>query len=287
MGNAAAALKGSDARVRTLRAPSFAPWEIGPQMVRLFEYTDLLLTLTHHRIRVRYKQSALGIAWALLQPLALMAIYTIIFSVVTRVKTDGAPYSIFVYAALLPWTFFATAVGSAANGLVTHANLITKVYFPREIIPITYVLAGVFDFIIASIVLVGMMLFYRVQVTLQVLWVIPIMLTAIAFVSALALFLSALQVWFRDIGLAIALILQVWMFASPVVYPLSQVPARMYWWYILNPMTGVVENFRRAVIQGVGPDIRSLATSAAITAVALPLAYMYFKKREATMADII
>jgi len=272
---------------KTIGPPSFSPTRIAGDLKRLAQYTDLLLTLTHHRIRVRYKQSSLGILWAILQPLALMVIYTVIFSVVTRVQTGRTPYAIFVFTGLLPWTFFSSSVTAGANCLVTHSQLITKVWFPREILPLTYVFSAGFDLMIAALVLAAMMLYYRIAPGPEVVWLLPIMLIAALFAAAVALALSATQVWFRDIGLALPLALQVWMFACPVVYPLTSVPLRFRALYILNPMAGVIENFRRVLIGGQSPDMASLASAAAITLVVLMAAYLYFKNREAIMADVI
>jgi lipopolysaccharide transport system permease protein len=273
--------------VKVIVPPSFSPSRIVSDLKRLVEYFDLLLTLTHHRIRVRYKQSALGIVWALLQPLALMLIYTVIFSVVTRVPTEGVPYAIFVYAALLPWTFFSSTLTTAVNCLVSHNNLITKVYFPREILPLTYLFAAGFDLIVASLVLAAMLVYYHILPGMVALWAAPILLIAAGFSTAMALLFSAGQVWFRDIGLAMPLALQLWMFASPVVYPLSAVPARFRTLYILNPMVGVTESFRRVLLQNQLPDFESLEVSAIITLILLIIAYLFFKNREATMADVI
>lgn len=279
--------KSGPKRVRTISPASFAPGQVGNYLSRLFEYGDLLLTLTHHRIRVRYKQSALGLAWALLQPLSLMLIYTVIFSVVTRIPSDGTPYAVFVYAALLPWTLFSTGLTSAVGGLVSHTHLITKVYFPREILPLSYVLAAIFDFLTASLVLAAMMLYYGIVPSLHIFWAIPILGLGVCVLTSLSLLLSAMQVWMRDIGIAMPLVLQLWMFATPVVYPLSAVPAWLRGYYILNPMTGVIENFRRVVLQNTAPDMPSLLASAVFSALMLPVAYLYFKQREATMADVI
>jgi len=274
-------------RTKIIRPPAFSFSSIARGLRDLAAYTDLLITLSMHRVRVRYKQSALGLAWAVLQPLALMFIYTIIFSVFTRVPTKGTPYPVFVFCALLPWTFFATSLSNTATSLVGHTQLITKVYFPREILPITYVVAAIFDFLVATAILAALMAYYAVPFTLTALYAIPAMLVAIALAMALGLLLAAIQVRFRDIGLAMPLLLQIWMFASPVVYPLSSVPARFRAWYDLNPMVGVVDSFRRSLLENAAPDPGLLGQSAAITAVLLPLSYMFFKHREATMADLI
>ena len=277
----------SDTAVRIIRPPDFSPLRIVRQLWQLADYWDLLLTLSLHRVKVRYSQSALGLGWALAQPVALMLIYTVIFSVVTRMPSEGVPYAVFVFAALLPWTLFATAMGSASNSLVSHNYLITKVYFPREILPLTYLVVAFFDFLVASSVLAILMVWYKIVPSVQIFWAIPTIIVALVFVLGLSLALSSLQVNFRDIGLAIPLLLQIWMFATPVVYPLTAVPEKYRMWYICNPMVGVVENFRRAVLQGLPPDMPSLAVGAGVSAVLLPLAFAFFKHREATIADVI
>lgn len=274
-------------RVRILRAPTFSPLGLLGNLLTLLQYRDLLLTLTTHRIKVRYKQSVLGIAWAILQPLSLMLIYTMIFSFIARVETDGIPYAIFAYAALLPWTYFATSVANATNSLVSHSELVTKVYFPREILPLSYVIAALSDFLIASSVMAGLMFYYRVSLTVNALYAIPIVLVMTLFITAMVLILSATQVRFRDIGVAVPLLLQLWMFATPVVYPLSAVPERFRAFYVLNPMVGTIENFRRAVLQGLAPDFYTLGISAAVSVVLLGIAYIYFKHIEATVADLV
>jgi lipopolysaccharide transport system permease protein len=272
---------------KVIRPASFSPRMLASGLRDLVHYRDLLLTLTIHRVKVRYKQSLLGIAWAVLQPLLLMIVYTIIFSVVTKVPHEGAPYAVFVYAALLPWTFFATSITTASTSLVSHNNLITKVYFPREILPLTYVLAALFDFAMASVVLAVLMGVYHIPVTSGIVLVLPLLLIAFAFALALSLFVSAFQTRFRDIGIAMALIMQLWMFATPVVYPLSVVPKRFLTLYSLNPMAGVVENFRKIVLEQAGLNMSVLLPGLLVSVVLLPLAYLYFKTAEATMADVI
>ena len=274
-------------RVRVLRAPSFSPFGLLVNVLTLAQYRDLLLTLTLHRIKVRYKQSVLGISWAILQPVSLMLIYTLIFSFIARVQTDGVPYAIFAYAALLPWTYFATSLGNATNALVGHSELVTKVYFPREILPLSYVIAALCDFLIASTVMVGLMLYYRVSLTVNVFYAVPIVMVLTLFITAMVLILSATQVRFRDIGVAVPLLMQLWMFATPVVYPLSAVPARFRSLYVLNPMVGTIENFRRVVLQGMSPDFYTLGISAAVSLVLLIASYIYFKHIEATVADLV
>ena len=273
--------------IKIIRPASFSPLDLLRELRELWQYRDLFYTLTIHRIKVRYKQSLLGLAWAILQPLSLMLIYTVIFSVIAKVPSENVPYAVFAYAALLPWTFFSSSLTNATMGLVNHSQLVTKVYFAREILPMTYVSAALFDFAIASSFLIALFIYYGVSVTIYALYAIPILLLLAALATAFALFLSAVQVRFRDIGVAMPLLLQIWMFATPVVYPLSAVPLRLRGLYALNPTVGVIENFRRIVLQGVAPDFYSLTLSAIAAAILLPLAYLYFKRVEATMADII
>lgn len=274
-------------RVKLIVPPTFSPIAILRHVSDLGQYSDLLYTLSIHRIKVRYKQSALGLAWALLQPFLLMVIYTVIFSLFAKVKTDGPPYPVFVYGALLIWSFFSTALTNIATGMIHNSHLITKVYFPREILPLTYVIAAVFDLIVASLVLGGLMFYYGVPLTINAVFALPIIMIALMFVTGLGLLLSAVQVRFRDIGLAMPLLLQVWMFATPVVYPLSAVPLWARGLYDLNPMVGVVENFRRVVVLGQAPEIPSLIRATLVSCVLLVVCYIYFKNREATMADVI
>lgn len=270
-----------------LRPPSFSPGAIGQQLLKLVRFRDLLLTLTLHRIAVRYKQSVLGYYWATLYPLLLMIIYTIIFGRFAHVQTNGLPYAVFAFSALLPWTFFSNALSTATLGLVSHSNLVLKVSFPREIIPLAYVFAALIDFLLASLILAAMMFYWRVPVTPNILWVAPAMLTLLVFASALALFLSAFQVRFRDVGMAMPLLLQLWMFATPVVYPLSSVPAKFRTWYDLNPMVGIVETFRAAVLHSAHPRLGLLTWSLFSSVVLALAAYLWFKHVETTFADII
>jgi len=273
--------------IRIIRPVSFSPLDLLRELRELWQYRDLFYTLTVHRIKVRYKQSVLGLAWAILQPLSLMLIYTVIFSVIAKVPSEGVPYAVFAYAALLPWTFFSSSLTNATQGLVSHSQLVTKVYFAREILPLTYVSAALFDFAVATTFLIALFFYYGVGLTVYALYAIPILILLTALATAFSLFLSAMQVKFRDIGVAMPLLLQLWMFTTPVVYPLSAVPQRFRGLYALNPLVGVIENFRRVVLQGVEPDFYSLAISAIVAAILLPLTYLYFKRVEGTMADVI
>lgn len=274
-------------RLTIITPPSLMRLNLFANLKKLAQYRDLLFTLSVHRIKVRYKQSLLGASWAILQPLSMMLIFTIIFSIFARMPSEGAPYALFAYAALLPWTCFSTSLANGTGSLVSHTQLVTKVYFPREILPISYIFAALFDFLIAAVVLVGLMIYYRVQPTFNVLYAVPIILVLACFATAMSLFFSATQVRFRDLGVAVPLLLQLWMFATPVIYPLSAVPARVRPLYIFNPMVGVIENFRQTILNGASPDFHLLGLSAIISIVLLIASYLYFKHMEATMADII
>lgn len=273
--------------VKVIRPPSFSLNTIVSGIRTLAQHSDLLLTLSAFRLKVRYKQSALGWAWAALQPLGLMVIYTIIFTRVTKVATGGTPYPIFVFSGLLPWIFFSSSISNAVNGLVLHHHLLTKMYFPREIIPLSYLVAGLADFSIAALILRALMARYDMHLTWNILYALPIVLVLAGFAGSVALFLSALQVRFRDVGLAMPFMLQVWMFTTPVVYSLHAVPARFRTLYLADPIAGLIDNFRTVVIYGSSPDLSTFSISAAATLVCLLLAYGFFKASEATMADVI
>lgn len=278
---------GSRGRRLVMRAPRFSFANLLNDLHKLVRYRDLLYTLSVHRIKVRYKQSILGVSWAIIQPLAMVVILTVIFSLIVRMPSEGLPYALFAYVALLPWNYLSTSLTTSTNGLVSHAQLITKVYFPREILPLTYVAASLFDFLIASTVVVTLLAYYRVPLTLNILYVLPIMVILTVFIIAAALVLSAVQVRFRDVGVAVPVALQIWMFASPILYPLTAVPARLRSIYQLNPMAGIIESLRQVVLHGTAPDITVLSVSAIISVVLLVVSYLYFKRVESTMADVV
>ena len=268
--------------------PASAAWlRVGDHLSRLVEYRDLLYTLSVHRISVRYKQTSLGLLWAVLQPLLMMLIFTVVFSVLAKMPSDGTPYALFAYSALLPWTFFSTSVTNATNSLVTHTQLITKVYFPREILPATYVIAGLFDVAVGFLVLLGLMSWYHVPLSMQAWNLLPLLGLLATWIFAVSLVLAAVQVRFRDIGVALPVLVQALMFASPVIYPLSAVPVSWRAWYLLNPMAGIVASFRDILLRQAPPDPHPLRVAVLVTVVALPAAYLFFKRAEATMADLI
>jgi len=273
--------------VSEIRPPSLLGINLFTNLTKLAQYRDLIWTLSIHRIKVRYKQSVLGVLWAVLQPIAMMLIFTFIFSFIARMPSEGLPYAIFAYTALLPWNYFSNGVSNATNSLVSHAQFVTKVYFPREILPISYIVAAFFDFIVACILLAGFMIYYHVPLTINALYAIPIVVVVSCFALGISFLLSATQVRYRDVGVAVPLLLQVWLFATPVVYPLSAVPERWRTFYLLNPMVGIIENFRQVMLTGSAPESRSLLLSAAISVALLVGSYLYFKLSEATMADYV
>ncbi len=282
-----AAPEGADARpLVILRPPGSVVTGLWAHLVRLPGYWDLLWTLTVHRVRVRYKQSALGWIWAVLQPLMLMLIFSLLFSVTSsRVPTGGVPYTVFVYAGVLPWSFFSTAVGNGTNSLVGQTQLVTKVWFPREILPLSYVTAALFDFLVASLLLIALMVYHHVRPTWLALEGIPMVGLMAVLAFAIGVAFAAVQVRYRDVGIAMPLFLQIWMFVSPVVYPYSQVPVRYRWFYQLNPMAGLIDGFRRTTVLAQPPDWHLVAISAVICVLTLPVCYLYFKYVDATMAD--
>jgi lipopolysaccharide transport system permease protein len=256
-------------------------------LAELWRYRELLYFLVWRDVKVRYKQTALGAAWAILQPLVAMAIFTVFLGLFVRVPSDGLPYPLFVYAGLLLWTYFANALTAASTGLVGNANLISKVYFPRLLVPIASVLAGVIDFAIGFVLLLLLLVFYGYTPGLWLL--LTPLFVGFAMVTAVAVgtLLSALNVQYRDVRYAIPFLLQVWMFATPVVYPASVVPERFRGLYGLNPMAGIVESFRWALF-GTGQPPGALQVVSLLTVLALlALGLLYFRRTERVFADVV
>jgi lipopolysaccharide transport system permease protein len=253
----------------------------------LWAYHELLYFLVWRDIKVRYKQTVLGAAWAILQPFMTMVVFSLFFGKLGKIPSEGVPYPIFSFAALVPWTFFATGLGQGANSLVGSQNLIKKVYFPRLVIPIASVLSGVVDFALAFLVLLGMMLFYGIVPTLNVLWLPLLLLLALVTSLGVSLWLSALNVQFRDIRYTVPFLTQFWLFATPIAYPSSLLPEPWRTLYGLNPMAGVVEGFRWALLGTAtrpGPMIL-VSTVAAVTL--LVTGAFYFRRMEKTFADVV
>jgi lipopolysaccharide transport system permease protein len=252
----------------------------------LVRYAGLLRAMTATRLKIRYRESMLGWLWAVLQPLALMLLYVAVFSHIAAYNATSMPYSLFVTAGLLPWSFCSTAMSAAAGGMLSHQPLMTKVYFPREIVPFSYVAAASLDFLIAFLVMLGMMLCYGVPLSPRgALFVIPVFALVTIHAAALCLGLCALQVRVRDINVVLPLVLQVLMFTAPIVYSSSAVPQEFRSLYWLNPLTILVDAFRRTVLEGDAPDMRRLLYCSLTGGLSFLLAYWAFKRLEAKIVD--
>ncbi len=256
-------------------------------LANVWAYRELWITLVLRDIQVLYKQAALGAAWAVIQPVFAVVVFTVVFGNFAKMPSDGIPYPIFAFAAVLPWTYFAEATRRSATGLVDDADLVRKVYFPRLIMPLAKVTAPLLDFCIAFCVLLIMMAFYGVMPTFKLVAIIPLILVASLFALAIGLWLGPINVRYRDIKHTVPFMLQIGMYASPIVYPLSQVPAEWKMIYALNPMVGVIEGFRWAVFDRGTLDIAALGVSLAVIAVALFGGLVFFKKMERSFADVI
>ncbi len=252
----------------------------------LWEYRELLYFLTWRDVKVRYKQTALGAAWAVIQPFMTMVAFSLFFGQLAKIPSDGVPYPIFSFTALLPWSFFAYALGQSSNSLVGSANLISKVYFPRLVIPISSVLSGALDFAIAFVVLLGMMLYFGIAPTAAVVLLPVFLLLALVTALGVGLWLSALNVEYRDVRYTVPFLTQFWLFATPVAYPSSLLSEPWRTLYGLNPMVGVVEGFRWAML-GTAPPGPMLGVSAVVSVALLISGAFYFRRMERTFADVV
>jgi lipopolysaccharide transport system permease protein len=253
----------------------------------LFSSRELLLAWTQREISIRYKQSVLGGLWAVIQPFSMMLIFSVVFSRFVRVQTDGIPYPIFSYSALLPWTLLTTSINFAVPSLVNNLNLVTKIYFPREILPIASVGAAFLDFLIASIIFIGMLWFYKIPLKITMLWLPVLLLIQVTLILGIVLLMSALLVFFRDIRFVIPLLTQLWMYATPIIYPLKLVPENLLSFYVLNPMVGLIESYRRITLLGQPPEWNYVSISAVIAIIMFVIGYAYFKRSEGKFADLI
>jgi lipopolysaccharide transport system permease protein len=257
------------------------------EMGNVWRYRELLHTLMMRDIQVLYKQAALGAAWAIIQPVFAVVVFTVVFGNFAKMPSDGIPYPIFAFAAVLPWTYFAEATRRASTGLVDDADLVRKVYFPRLIIPLAKVSAPMLDFAIAFCVLLIMMAFYGVMPSVKLLAIIPLVLVAGTLALAIGLWLGPINVRYRDVKHTVPFMLQIGMYASPIVYPLSQVPAEWKALYSLNPMVGVIEGFRWAVFDRGSPDLVALGVGLLVVLALLLGGLVWFKNQERSFADVI
>jgi lipopolysaccharide transport system permease protein len=266
--------------------PDTSGWGI-PDLAELWEYRELLYFLIWRDIKVRYKQTALGASWAVIQPFFMMVVFSLFFGRLAGIPSDGVPYPIFAFAALVPWAFFSGGLQKASNSLVASQGLIKKIYFPRLAIPVAAVISGIVDFAIAFTVLLGMMLFFGMGITAKIL-ILPF-LVVLAMLTALgaALWLSALNVRYRDVGLAIGFLIQLWLFATPIAYPSSLLPEPWRTLYGINPMAGVVEGFRWALLGVETAPGPMVLVSAGVTFILLLGGAVYFRRMERSFADIV
>jgi lipopolysaccharide transport system permease protein len=253
----------------------------------LIEARELLWTWTMRDFKVRYSQSILGAVWAILQPFSLMIIFSIVFSIFLKVPTDGIPYPIFAYTALLPWTFFANSLTFSIPSLVSNMNLVSKIYFPREILPLSSILVGFVDFVIASSIFVLMLLFYRIPVGPAILLVPLALVIQMILTFGIGLLASAINVFYRDVRFVVPLALQIWMYVSPIIYPVNQIPERFRPFYFLNPMAVLIDTYRRTILFNQMPDWPYLGLAALLSVLLTVVAYRYFKRAEREFADLI
>jgi ABC-type polysaccharide/polyol phosphate export permease len=253
----------------------------------LAQSSHLILSFARRDLRAKYKQTFFGVAWAVLQPTALMVVFTLVFSVFAKIESEGAPYPVFAYSALIFWTFFAACLSQGTSAMTANASLVRKIWFPRETLLLAVIISASLDLCVASLVLAGLYVYYGVPLHATVVWVPVLLLLQITFTLAVILVTSAVQVRFRDIGHAMPLLVQLWMFASPVAYPLESVPERLRTIYLLNPMAGLIDSYRRVLLHGTLPDFGYLGVAASVSLVLVCLAYLLFKRAERTFADVI
>jgi lipopolysaccharide transport system permease protein len=252
----------------------------------VWAYRELLYFFIWRDVKVRYKQTLLGAGWAIIQPLMTMVVFTIFFGHLAKVPSDGLPYPVFSLIALVPWTYFASALAGCSTSLSGYQHIISKVYFPRLIIPIAAVVAPLVDFAIGFVILIGFMAWYRIVPGASIVWLPALMLLALATAASVGIWLAALNVRYRDVRYVMPFVVQLWMFATPVAYPASLVPARWRAVYGLNPMAGVIEGFRWALAGGPPPGVITLV-SAGVVIVLIAGGAVYFRKLEGTFADVI
>lgn len=246
----------------------------------------LLLQLTQRDIKARYKQSIIGYAWVILNPLSQLLVYSFVFSVIMRFPTGGIPYPVFLFVGLIPWVYLQNSLSTVTLSLVDNSDLLKKIYFPREVFPYSVILSKFVDFLVSFVILFGFLFFYNIQLGWQVLYFIPIMLVQIVLMIGLSLFLSALNLFYRDVRYLVNLVLLLWMYLTPVLYPLSLVPSQYLWVYKLNPMVGIIEGYRSAFFSQPF-DTFSITVSAVLSVIIFIAGFIFFKKAEGLFADIV
>jgi lipopolysaccharide transport system permease protein len=273
------------APVPVMRITPPTRWWVLP-FAELWDFRELVYFFVWRDIKIRYKQTAIGAAWAVLQPFLMMLVFSLFFGKLANIGSDGLPYPIFYYSALLPWMYFAAALQNSTNTIVENQRLITKVYFPRLALPLSSVLSGLVDFGVSFLMFVAMMIYYGIRPTAAMVWFPAFLLLAILTALGTGLWLSALNAIYRDVRYVLPFLVQFWLFASPVVYPVSRVPAKWRWLYGLNPMAGVIEGFRWSLTGRGNPPGRLILISSGVVLIVLLTGIAYFQKMETTMADV-
>lgn len=260
---------------------------LGVRLREVWAYRELLYFFVWRDVKVRYKQTVLGAAWAILQPLFTMVVFSIFFGRLANIPSDGIPYPVFSYTALLPWTYFANSLAACSDSLVGAQNLITRAYFPRLLLPLSSVVGGLVDLGIAFVVLIGMIVAYGIAITWSVVLLPLFVLLALGTALGVGMLMSALNVRYRDVRFVLPFITQLWLFATPVAYPISLVPVEWRWLYGLNPMVGVVEGFRWALTGTSSPSVAAIVSSTVVVVASLLIGSVYFSRAERTFADVV
>lgn len=266
-------------------------YNISKKMIQIYknlmQYKDLLMILTWKEISIRYRQTVIGIAWAIIQPLSFMLVFAFIFTYLMPTKVSGYPKMMFFYAALVPWTFFSTAINYAIPCLVNQFNLITKIYFPREILPISMIIVAFVDFMLAGILFIIFMFLYHINLTWQILWFFPLLIQLILFTTAMSLMLSSLNVFYRDVNVASGFIMRLWFFITPIFYSIDSLSIKLKLLLFINPLTFIIENMRRCLIEGRGVIAWQFSIVSIILLIYFYISVMYFNRIERKFADVI
>ena len=256
-------------------------------ILRLYDYKDLFLVFIWRELLIRYKQTALGVIWAVIQPFSLMLLFSLVFGMVLKIETKGLPRALFYYTGLVSWTFFSSSLSASINALTDHRHLITKIYFPRELIIFSKICVFLTDFFISAILLVGMLVYYRLPITLHALWIIPLCMLLFLFTATMSLLLGMLNVYYRDVKLASGFLLRFWFFATPVFYSIDTISIKLKLILFLNPLTFLVENIRRVIIEGRGVVVWQFTIEACFILLFFILSYRLFIRLERSFVDVI
>jgi len=255
---------------------------------RFIAHLDLLLTFVQRDLKVKYKQTLLGITWALIQPFMLVVVFSVFFGRFVGVPSEGLPYAVFVYAGLLPWNYFSNVVGNATNSIVQNYAIVTKVAFPREILPLFQILSGGVEFLIAAAMFAALLMYYHISVSWTALFIVPLLLVQIVLMASIGLVLAALNAYYRDVRHAVPFALQVWMFSSPVIYSTRSIPDWLQPLYlVVNPMAVIVDGYRQVILRKAMPDLEMLGLLTLMVAALFVVCYWFFKRVERNMADVI